>query len=334
MEENKRSLRENLPQILKKMKGRKVVVIGDLILDRFIYGSVDRISPEAPVPVVDVRENKSLLGGSANVVRNITALGGSAYPVGVTGDDHEAGELMDMLKKAGAGCTGLVSDPSRPTAVKTRVIALHQQVVRFDRESKAALPDITAAGVRERAMEALEGADAVVISDYGKGVINAALMEELVPCARKRSIPILVDPKPVNLACYKGVSVITPNVKETEAMSGVRVVTDADAERAGRALMKSLGLDSVLVTRSEKGMSLVRKAGESAHITTEARDVFDVTGAGDTAISVFALAMAAGVDLVDAALLANLASGVVVGKLGTAVVTPQELGKAIKNWKR
>jgi D-beta-D-heptose 7-phosphate kinase/D-beta-D-heptose 1-phosphate adenosyltransferase len=325
----KKRLIKNLPQLLDKMSGSKVVVIGDLILDRFLYGTVDRISPEAPVPVVDVREERNLLGGAANVVRNIRALGGNTCPVGVVGFDVAADEIELMLKGSGIEPVGLVVDRLRPTAVKTRVIAQHQQVVRFDREEKKPLTPEVSRKVRESALSALSGASAIIVSDYGKGVVHAELMAEVVALAKRMSIPVCVDPKPVNISLYRGASVITPNSKETEAMSGMGTATDEEATAAGKALMEKLGTESILVTRGERGMTLVQRDAKPTHIPTMAKDVFDVTGAGDTAISVFTLAWAAGADIADAAYLANLASGIVVGKLGTAVVTPEELKEAL-----
>ena len=322
---NRHFSEDAIKSLLGKMAQKRIAVIGDLILDKFLYGAVSRISPEAPVPVVDLREERHLLGGAANVVRNIASLGATPELVGVAGEDAEAAEFLALLEKAGGRGKGIVTDPSRPTAVKTRVIAQHQQVVRFDREEKAPLPMEIALKVRERALDAVSRADAVVISDYGKGIITRELFAAVTGAAKERGIPLAVDPKPLNTNCYKGAGVLTPNAKETEEMSGLSVTTDEEAEAAGTKLMDMLDAGAMLVTRGERGMTLVRRDGVTTHIPTQAKDVYDVTGAGDTAISILTLAWAAGADLTEAALLANIASGIVVGKLGTAVVTPAEL---------
>ncbi|PLX41317.1 MAG: D-glycero-beta-D-manno-heptose-7-phosphate kinase [Deltaproteobacteria bacterium] len=322
---NRHFSEDALKALLGKMAQKRIAVIGDLILDKFLYGSVSRISPEAPVPVVDLREERHLLGGAANVVRNIASLGAAPELVGVAGDDAEAVEFLALLEKAGGRGKGIVTDPGRPTAVKTRIIAQHQQVVRFDREEKSPLPLEIALKVKERALDAVGRADAVVISDYGKGIITRELFSAVAELAKERGIPLSVDPKPPNTNCYRGAGVLTPNAKETEEMSGLPVGTDEEAEVAGKKLMEMLAAGAMLVTRGERGMTLVRRDGITTHIPTQAKDVYDVTGAGDTAISILTLAWAAGADLTEAALLANIASGIVVGKLGTAVVSPAEL---------
>jgi D-beta-D-heptose 7-phosphate kinase/D-beta-D-heptose 1-phosphate adenosyltransferase len=315
----------SLDRMLNRTSPVRVAVVGDVILDRFLYGSVERISPEAPVPVVDVREDVYRLGGAANVVRNLHALGADVSMVGVVGDDDDADNLRERLQLHGSHDTGLVIDAARPTAVKTRVIAQHQQVVRFDKEDRNPLSDEVVGRLLERMNEAIDGADAVIVSDYGKGVVTERIMAPLRQRAQEKGLIVAVDPKPQNIDRYRGMGAMTPNAKETEAMCGINVMADADAERAGRALMEKLETRAMLITRGEKGMTLVQADGDTHHIPTRARDVFDVTGAGDTAISMLTLAWAAGCDLIHAAELANRASGIVVGKLGTAVVTPEEL---------
>ncbi len=306
----------------------RVVVIGDVILDRFLYGVAERISPEAPVPVVDVSNETQRLGGSANVVRNLRALGAQVTLVGVLGDDSGAKRIRELLNEVETSQDGLVVDTTRPTAVKTRVFAQHQQVVRFDREGKGALDGAATAKLVANATAAVAGASAVIISDYAKGVVCPEVLDCVRPLAAK-GLPVTVDPKPANAGMYKGLGVITPNAKETLEMSGVFPGEDEDAVRAGSLLVKKLELSSILVTRGERGMTLVDAEGDAEHIPTRAKDVFDVTGAGDTAISVFTLAWASGATLLEAAALANLASGIVVGKLGTAVVDVDELEKAL-----
>lgn len=316
---------DSLERMINRSTPLRVAVVGDVILDRFLYGVVERISPEAPVPVVDITRDEFRLGGAANVVRNLQALGVVVEMVGVVGDDLGAERLRERMEIRGARDAGLVVDASRPTAVKTRVIAQHQQMVRFDLEARRPYEDAVIERLKERLIDAVAVADAIIVSDYGKGVVTEAVMAPLRRMAAERGLIVSVDPKPQNKALYRGMGVMTPNAKETEAMCGFSVATDEDAERAGHALMEELSTRAMLVTRGEKGMTLVQANGDVHHIETRAKDVFDVTGAGDTAISVFTLAWAAGCDLVHAARLANLAGSIVVGKLGTAVVTPEEL---------
>lgn len=318
-------------RLLERAANARIMVVGDVMLDRFVYGAVERISPEAPVPVVDVNREISRLGGSANVVCNLGALGARAELIGVVGNDPMADQVREKLNELNMEVNGLVAVNNRPTAVKTRVIAQHQQVVRFDLESRAALSEETMDELRERIKERMAMADAVIVSDYGKGVVNAALMEFILSQAKTGGVLVSIDPKPVNAAIYRGAGLITPNRKELESMSGLPAETDDEAVAAAKALLESLNVSAVLATRGEHGMTLVQKTGDVMHIPTQARDVYDVTGAGDTAISVMTLSLAAGVEAVGAACLANLASGIVVGKLGTAVVTAEELNHAAEN---
>lgn len=323
-------MNEYARKALEKIKARaasvRILVAGDLMLDRFLYGTVERISPEAPVPVVEVEREVKRPGGASNVALNILAMGGRASLAGVTGEDSAAAELEELLVKAGCGTNGLVADPGLRTTEKTRVIALHQQVVRFDREGGAPISSRAMELLVKAIGEEARGADAIIISDYGKGVVCDAISAAV----RAAGLVCAVDPKPKNFDFYRGATVITPNTKETEEMTGIRPSTGEAALRAGTALMDRLGTESILVTRGEKGMTLVEKNGGYHHIPTRARDVFDVTGAGDTAISIYTLALACGADALEAAVLANLASGIVVGKLGTATVTVAELEDYLK----
>ncbi len=308
-----------------------VAVVGDVILDQFLYGTVERISPEAPVPVVEVDREVFRLGGAANVVNNLRALGARAELLGAVGRDGAAARLRRELEALGVSPEGLVEVEDRPTAVKTRVVAQHQQVVRFDRERRGRLPEGARGALAARVDRGAASWDAVVVSDYGKGVVEPELMDHLRDAARRHGTWIAVDPVPAHAELYRGVDILTPNVKETEAMTGLPARTDPDVERAGRVLLERLDLGAVLVTRGERGMSLLTREGGCLHIPTRARDVFDVTGAGDTAVAVLALARAAGAGLEEAACLANLAGGIVVGKLGTAVVTAEELEAAARD---
>jgi len=328
---NKKLIRDAARKLAEQAAGVRIMVVGDVMLDRFVYGAVERISPEAPVPVVDVNNEISRLGGSANVVCNLGALGAEAELVGVVGRDVMADQIDESLSALHMTSSGLVRVDDRPTAVKTRVIAQHQQVVRFDRESRAPLAKPSLDALRQRIKDGMARVSAVIVSDYGKGVVSEATMEFILSEAKARNVLVAVDPKPVNALIYRGADLITPNRKETEAMSAMPAGTDEEAAAAAQALLQRLNLSAVLATRGENGMTLVQKSGEPVHIETQARDVFDVTGAGDTAISVMTMALAAKVDAVGAAALANLASGIVVGKLGTAVVSARELSEAAEN---
>ncbi|NOY45247.1 MAG: D-glycero-beta-D-manno-heptose-7-phosphate kinase [Deltaproteobacteria bacterium] len=306
----------------------RIGVVGDVILDRFVYGDVDRISPEAPVPVVEVHREVVRLGGAANVAHNLKALGAEVDLLGVVGADSMAAELTAELEARRISPELLVTSPDRPTAVKTRVIARHQQVVRFDRERRGPLPGAVREAFWQRVDQRAGGWDGVIVSDYGKGVVDRGLVERLVGWAAQTGAWVSVDPKPVNVEAYRGANAVTPNTKETEAMAGMPAREDAEAEAAGRALLDRLGLSAVVLTRGERGMTVV-EPDRMTHLPTRARDVFDVTGAGDTAIAVFALAKAAGAGVVESAALANVAAGIVVGKLGTATVTRGELEDAL-----
>jgi len=321
--------RAALERIQSRSTPVRVAVVGDVMLDQFLYGAVERISPEAPVPVVEVEREVFRLGGAANVLHNLRSLGAEVALFGVVGEDPLAERIRQELRDLGLACDGLLAVADRPTAVKTRVIAQHQQVVRYDRERRGALAasDLRAfLGSVEARMQSL---DAVIISDYGKGVVSRELLVPLVEWCRSGRVLIAVDPKPVNGPSYRGVDVLTPNTKETEAMAGQAARSDDEASAAGQKLLGELEARAVLVTRGDRGMTLVERSGEVTHIPTRARDVFDVTGAGDTTISVLTLAWAAGAGAKEAACLANLAAGIVVGKLGTAVVSPEELRAAI-----
>jgi rfaE bifunctional protein kinase chain/domain len=311
---------------IKKFRQKKVLVIGDLILDHFVYGNVERISPEAPVPVVDVIYDEHKLGGAANVAGNIVSLGGRATVAGVVGSDAAAGVLEELLRERGVEFVAF--EDERPTTVKTRVIAHSQQVVRFDHEGKDKLRGKMLRGLLEYVLEAVREHDAVVLSDYKKGVITSEVVKTVLGASGGRKF-VAVDPKVGHFRLYKGVSAITPNVMEASLGSGVAIKDERTLLRAGNTLLRRLAVKAVLLTRGAEGMSLFRRDGV-VHIPTVARKVFDVTGAGDTVIATFALAHAAGASMQDAAVLANHAAGVVVGEVGTAVATPAKLRQSIR----
>lgn len=309
---------------------KRVLVVGDLMLDHFIFGGVSRISPEAPVPVVEMTRETEMPGGAGNVAANIASLGAQVSVVGMVGQDGASRRLLSLLQAMPVDTAAVVGSPTRPTIVKTRIIAHHQQVVRVDREVRGDLDAPAARQIRAHLERLLPSMDALVLSDYAKGVLSAPLLRWLIPQARRRRIPITVDPKVENFKRYREVTCVTPNLKE--AMEGgqvLRLQSEADVEALGERLRRRLNAASILITRGEKGMSLFEKGRPPLHIPTRAQEVFDVTGAGDTVIGVLTLALAAGSSLRSAAELANYAAGIVVGKIGTASVTPAELKGAI-----
>jgi D-glycero-beta-D-manno-heptose-7-phosphate kinase len=326
---HRESLR-HLATLLDKFSETRVVVVGDIMQDIFIWGKVQRISPEAPVPVVEVQRQTAMLGGAANVVHNLRALGAQAGLAGVVGDDEAGRMVLAELDRAGVDRCGVVVEPGRPTSVKTRIIAHHQQVVRFDREDKKPIAPASRLVLARELAPALSGAHALIISDYAKGVISRELMEQVLAAAGDR--PVVVDPKVKNLDCFRGATVITPNTTEAGEAVGRELADAAALEQAGWELLRRLEARAVMITRGEEGISLFEKGQpQSRNIPAEAREVFDVTGAGDTVIATFTLALAAGMNLFDATRTANLAAGIVVGKLGTSIVTLDELREALEN---
>ena len=314
-------------KILSGFKKKRILVIGDLILDRYIWGKVNRISPEAPVPIVEVTSENFLLGGASNVANNIVSLGGHATIVGVAGHDRGGEILRKMLEQRGIRCEGVFWS-SRPTTVKTRVVAHSQQVVRFDREDKAKVDGKVLKGLLGYIHSEILGHDAVIVSDYKKGVVSTELIGEVLKQAKPKKIFVSVDPKVGHFHCYKNVSLITPNVVEASIASGMEIKDEESLLAAGRSLLRKISCDAVLITRGEQGMSLFRK-DKAVHIPTVAKNVYDVTGAGDTVIAAFTLAYATGSSMEEAAVIANHAAGVVVGEVGTAVVTTDQLQKSL-----
>ena len=301
----------------------RVLVVGDVILDRYWHGSTNRISPEAPVPVVRITAEDERPGGAGNVALNIRSLGGAVTLAGTTGDDAAAEALVRQLQQQGIRCL-LSKTAGFQTVVKLRVLSQHQQLIRLDFEDPSPAPEVAALIADFQA--GLETANVIVLSDYAKGSLTQAA--QLIALARRAGKQVIVDPKAGDFSRYRGADVITPNLKEFEAVAGA-CVDDSDLEGRAQALCKRFDFGAVLVTRGEKGMSLVRRDRPAVHLPAQARDVFDVTGAGDTVCAVLATALAAGHDLVQATALANTAAGVVVGKLGAATVTPKELEAAL-----
>jgi D-beta-D-heptose 7-phosphate kinase/D-beta-D-heptose 1-phosphate adenosyltransferase len=316
-------------EVVSRFGGRRVLVFGDLMLDRYLWGRVERISPEAPVPVVVIENETFSLGGSANVAHNLASLGAEPRLVGLVGDDVSGRSLRGEIVARGVDVGSLVTDATRRTTVKTRVIAHQQQVVRTDEEdTDDARGDAETALVR--ALEAsLPGAEAIVVSDYGKGAITARTLERCLELAKKARVPVAVDPKETHFFSYRSVSVLTPNVHEAGRAHGKTLRGEEQIQEAGWALRERLDADALLITRGPDGMSLFERGGRDTHLPTVAREVYDVTGAGDTVVSAYALSLAAGAAHPLAALVANHAAGLVIRHAGTAVTTREELIAAL-----
>ncbi len=316
--------------LLRSARGRRVLVLGDVMLDEFVWGRVSRISPEAPVPVVEVAGKSDHVGGAGNVAANVRALGGEAVLVGVVGKDAAGARVREALAAAGVAARLVEAGAPRRTTLKTRIVAHGQQVVRADQEDTADVAPAVERALVDAVRRELAAAQALVISDYQKGVVTARLLRRVLPLARRAAVPVLVDPKPRHFRLYRGASVVTPNQLEAEQVTGLRLSSPAQVDAAGRRILSRLGCRAVLLTRGESGMSLYERGRRPLHVPAAAREVFDVTGAGDSVIAALSLALAAGASLADAAALANAAAGVVVGKLGTAQATPAELLQAVR----
>ena len=312
-------------KILSQARACRIAVLGDVMLDEFIWGEVTRISPEAPVPVVNVQRESTRLGGAANVLANIAALGAAATVIGVVGNDSAAEKLRESMRvnNLQAG-NSLVIDEQRPTTIKTRIIAHHQMVVRTDREFRAHVNGRIEARIIDTVKEVVVDADALVISDYDKGVITPRVLSEVLPLAYRR-IPVLVDPKIRNFDSYRPATLVTPNHHEALRLTNSEEDTDEGLKIAAQKIRERLSCDAVLITRGERGMMLAEGNQDPIYVETAAREVFDVTGAGDTVIATLATALAAGASMKEAAVLANQAAGIVVAKLGTATATAGEI---------
>ena len=314
-----------------QLQGLKIIVIGDFILDHFIFGSVHRQSPEAPVSILDIESETLMPGGAGNVAINLKKLGCYPIPFGIRGED-EAGEmLVKYLADLAIPTEGLHLDRHRPTTTKTRLIELpNQHRIRYDREVRTPLTPILRDALIRSILDILPNAAAVLISDYAKGVVDQDLVDQIHHACKSQNIPWVVDPKPQHKDFYHNAKLLTPNTQEASDLSGLPCDSDDEVERAGRALMSELHLEGLLITRSAKGMSLFPSlAAQVIHVPTLARKVVDVSGAGDTVISVFTAALASGASWETAAALANLASGIVVSKVGTSFVTADELYQAL-----
>ncbi len=320
---------QRIDELLNNVKTKRIAVVGDVMIDRYVWGNVNRISPEAPVPIVEVESETSRLGGAANVANNVASLGSKTFLVGVVGNDISGKEFRSILEQQNAPSEGIISDGSRPTTVKTRVIAHQQHVVRIDSEEKK---DIDAS-IREKIFSVLEknidSIDAIIIEDYNKGVVVKELIQRIIALANERKRIITIDPKFNNFFEYKNVTVFKPNKKETEEALGKKLKTEEDVLSAGTTLLERLNAQNILLTRSEKGMSLFEKNGIVTHIPTNARTVADVSGAGDTVVATLTAMLASGASIQEAATLANCAGGIVCGEVGIVPIDPAILRSTI-----
>lgn len=322
--------KKELRDAVRRFSRANILVIGDIIVDHFIWGSVSRISPEAPVPVVDVTHENLLLGGAANVLHNIYAQQGQGVLCGLIGTDPMGDHLLSLLAELGSPAAGIVRSPNRPTTLKTRIVAQSQQVVRFDREKTGEPAPERLADICRFLDDNLDKFDAVIVSDYNKGMINMALMDHLRGIRKQgRTIPLVVDPKPQHPERFLEASIITPNLHEAERLAGMTIRSEEELLAAASLLQKKFKSQAVLITRGEAGMALYEKGRPLSTIPTMAKEVYDVTGAGDTVIAILALGLAVGLPAADAAMLANFAAGIVVGKVGTATASNTELLEAI-----
>jgi D-glycero-beta-D-manno-heptose-7-phosphate kinase len=320
-------------EIIGRMHEMSVVVLGDLMMDEFVWGEVTRISPEAPVPVVDVRRESVHLGGAANVLANIVALGARATICGVVGDDRAGERLRTELRETCPAQADemIVIDRSRPSTVKTRIIAHNQTVVRADRERRTPVDASTEDRLIDVLQKAIREANAFVVSDYDKGAVTPRILNAVLPLAYGRGIPVLIDPKIRNFDAYRPATLITPNHHEALRLTATQEDTDEGLKRAAELIRERLGCDAVLITRGPDGMMLLEGRNDPVYVETAAREVYDVTGAGDTVIATLAASLAAGATMLEAAILANHAAGIVVGKIGTATAGTDELTSAISH---
>ncbi|MEK6984022.1 MAG: D-glycero-beta-D-manno-heptose-7-phosphate kinase [Nanoarchaeota archaeon] len=317
-------MKQRLLKILEKFKGKKILVIGDIMLDKYIWGEVSRISPEAPVQVVHVQKETYAPGGASNVANNISALNGKAFMVGIVGNDEPKNILLDELKKRGINIDGIFTDNDKPTTQKVRIVGRNQQLLRVDYEKKEHAHQDIEKSIMLFLRKIVKEIDAIVISDYAKGVITPEICNGLIKSAKEHKKLVIVDPKPKHLDLYRNVDLITPNNAEASEMTNIEDGGENAVVEMGRKLVKYLNAN-VLITRGEEGMSLFEKNFNIEHIPAKAREVYSLIGAGDTVVATIALALAAGANLEEASILSNSAAGIKVGKLGTASVAVEEI---------
>jgi D-glycero-beta-D-manno-heptose-7-phosphate kinase len=318
-------------EIIASFSRSGVLVVGDVMVDHFIWGNVSRISPEAPVPVVDVQKDSILLGGCANVLNNIFAMGGKVYVAGVIGSDNIGGKLLSELREKTIETDGIIVEKGRPTTLKTRIVAHGQQMVRFDKENRKPIPQSSIDKILDYVKSLRKKIGAIVISDYNKGVVSKELIDGIREIVNDSGVFICLDPKQNNFSIYKGAHIITPNHHEVQRAAGMEITGADDIQKMSEVLLKKYDFPAMLVTRGEEGMSLFENGRKIVHtyFSTQAKEVYDVTGAGDTVIGMLALGLSAGANMKEATCLANMAAGIVVGKVGTATVSQKELIEAL-----
>ncbi|MBI2523146.1 D-glycero-beta-D-manno-heptose-7-phosphate kinase [Candidatus Woesearchaeota archaeon] len=320
----------SLIKIIEKFKDKKILVLGDVMLDKYIWGNVSRISPEAPVQIVNVVKEEYVPGGASNVAANIAELGAKVWMAGVVGNDETRDKLIKGMAKKRINSNYLISDPEKRTILKVRIFGGKQQLLRFDYEKKGDIHTDTEEKILNAVKEIIKDIDAVIVSDYAKGTITRELMEALKELCKKNSILLIVDPKPEHKEYYKNVTLITPNVSEAKKMAGLSEDDKENVESVGKSLLAELN-SNVLVTRGEKGMSLFEKNGKILNIPTYAKQVYNIIGAGDTSVAALTLALVSGANLEESAIIANHAAGITVGKVGTSTVSIEELKESIEN---
>ena len=322
-------MKNKLLKILDNFKNKKILVVGDIMLDKYIWGDVSRISPEAPVQVVNVLRETFEAGGAANVANNVSALGGSALMVGITGNDEARKILLEESRKKNIEVNGILLDNDKPTTQKIRILGKSQQLLRVDYENREHVHSSIESSIINFLEKNIKNIDVVVISDYAKGVITPEVAKKIIQLAKQNYKPIIADPKPKHKEFYKDVTLMTPNNNEASEMSGIEDGTDETVIKIGNKLMKSLNTN-VLITRGEKGMSLFEKNGSITHIPAKAKEVYSLIGAGDTVVATIALALASGANFNEASMLSNIAAGIKVGKMGTASVSVEEIKREIE----
>ncbi len=316
---------ESLNKAIDNFGKTRILVIGDIMLDKFIWGNVSRISPEAPVPVVEVDHETIMLGGATNVINNIVSLGGKVLLCGVVGDDYTGREIFSLLNESKVNVSGIIIEDNRPTTIKTRIIAHAQQVVRYDRETRESLKPETTDSILNFIHDQKDNLSAIIVSDYRKGVVTREIMEGVKDLMSTRGLNLAVDPNIKNFPLYEGVTIITPNHNEAQEAAGIDIVDEESLERVGEKLLQSYRCRALLITRGEDGMTLFEEGGKRVDIKAIARKIYDVTGAGDTVTATLTLGIVAGLDMKSAAYLSNLAAGMVVGEVGTSAVRIDDL---------
>jgi D-glycero-beta-D-manno-heptose-7-phosphate kinase len=314
-----------LKELFDNIRGKRVAVVGDVMLDQYFWGHVSRISPEAPVPIVEVHSESIRLGGAANVANNIAAMGAEPLLFGVVGDDENGRLLQHLLRESGFSHDGIISDPTRPTTIKTRVIAHSQHIVRFDREKTHSVSSEVTERLLKSIRQKSDDIDAFVLQDYNKGVFTADVIRAVIAAGKYRNVPVTVDPKFNNFFAYRDVSVFKPNRRELEEAFGVKVAGDRDYVSYGAELLHRLHAGSILITRGEEGMTLIERNGKATHIPTRTRSVADVSGAGDTVIATLTVLLAAGATVLEASSIANFAGGIVCGEVGIVPIDRNKL---------